>query len=145
MTNLPEAKLAREAEIALATMAMITDYDCWKVGEEPVSAHAVGGHLTANAALTLDMERVFAAAKLSGIALEINANPRRLDLDAPYVRRAIELGIPISINTDAHSADHMDLLPYGITQARRGWAEAKNVINTWDYETFIAWVQKRGK
>src|SRR6266571_2073969 len=49
MTNLPEAKLAREAEIALATMAMITDYDCWKVEEEPVSAQTVFGHLTANA------------------------------------------------------------------------------------------------
>jgi 5'-methylthioadenosine phosphorylase len=49
MTNLPEAKLAREAEIALATMAMITDYDCWKVEEEAVSAQAVFGHLMANA------------------------------------------------------------------------------------------------
>ncbi len=49
MTNLPEAKLAREAEIALATMAMITDYDCWKVDEEPVSAQTVFGHLSANA------------------------------------------------------------------------------------------------
>jgi len=49
MTNLPEAKLAREAEIAFATMAMITDYDCWKVEEEPVSARTVLGHLVANA------------------------------------------------------------------------------------------------
>src|SRR5437016_12688433 len=49
MTNLPEAKLAREAEIALATMAMVTDYDCWKIEEEPVSAQTVFGHLTANA------------------------------------------------------------------------------------------------
>ena len=49
MTNLPEAKLAREAEIALATIAMITDYDCWKVEEEPVSAQTVFGHLVANA------------------------------------------------------------------------------------------------
>ncbi|HEX4639519.1 MAG TPA: S-methyl-5'-thioadenosine phosphorylase [Chthoniobacterales bacterium] len=49
MTNLPEAKLAREAEIALATMAMITDYDCWKVEEEPVTAQTVFGHLSANA------------------------------------------------------------------------------------------------
>jgi 5'-methylthioadenosine phosphorylase len=49
MTNLPEAKLAREAEIALATMAMITDYDCWKTEEEPVSAQTVFGHLVANA------------------------------------------------------------------------------------------------
>jgi len=49
MTNVPEAKLAREAEIALATVAMITDYDCWKVEDEPVSAQTVFGHLTANA------------------------------------------------------------------------------------------------
>ncbi len=49
MTNLPEAKLAREAEIAYATMAMITDYDCWKVEEEPVSAQTVLSHLLANA------------------------------------------------------------------------------------------------
>jgi len=49
MTNLPEAKLAREAEVALATMAMITDYDCWKTEEEPVSAQTVIGHLLANA------------------------------------------------------------------------------------------------
>lgn len=50
MTNLPEAKLAREAEIALATLAMITDYDCWKVEEEPVTAQAVMEHVAANAA-----------------------------------------------------------------------------------------------
>jgi 5'-methylthioadenosine phosphorylase len=50
MTNLPEAKLAREAEIALATLAMITDYDCWKVEEEPVTVDTIIGHLTANSA-----------------------------------------------------------------------------------------------
>src|SRR3954471_15687773 len=49
MTNIPEAKLAREAEIALATLAMVTDYDCWKVEEEPVSAETVFSHLIANA------------------------------------------------------------------------------------------------
>jgi 5'-methylthioadenosine phosphorylase len=51
MTNLPEAKLAREAEIALATLAMITDYDCWKTGEEHVTADAVMEHVSANAAM----------------------------------------------------------------------------------------------
>ena len=50
MTNLPEAKLAREAEIALATLAMVTDYDCWKVEEEPVTVEAVLGHVHANSA-----------------------------------------------------------------------------------------------
>lgn len=59
MTNLPEAKLAREAEMALATMAMITDYDCWKVEEDAVTAEAVMGHLSANVSLA---KRVLAAA-----------------------------------------------------------------------------------
>jgi 5'-methylthioadenosine phosphorylase len=59
MTNLPEAKLAREAEIALATLAMITDYDCWKADEEPVSAGAIIGHLHANVAAA---KRILAAA-----------------------------------------------------------------------------------
>ena len=51
MTNLPEAKLAREAEIALATLAMITDYDCWKTDEAHVTAEAVMAHVSANAAM----------------------------------------------------------------------------------------------
>ena len=59
MTNLPEAKLAREAEIASATLAMITDYDCWKVEEDAVTADAVMGHLTANVSLA---KRVIARA-----------------------------------------------------------------------------------
>ncbi len=59
MTNLPEAKLAREAEIALATLALITDYDCWKTGEQAVSAEAVMGHLQANVATA---KRLLAAA-----------------------------------------------------------------------------------
>src|SRR5204863_1242034 len=59
MTNVPEAKLAREAEIAMATMAMITDYDCWKLEEEPVSAQTVFEHLIANAATA---KKIFAEA-----------------------------------------------------------------------------------
>ncbi len=93
----------------------------------------------------LDMDAVFEAAKQHGTALEINANPRRLDLEAQYARRAVELGIYISINTDAHSAANMDLLSYGVTTARRGWVEAKSVLNTWPVERFIEWTQSRGK
>ncbi len=68
MTNLPEAKLAREAEIALATLAMITDYDCWKVEEEPVNAQTVVGHLHANAAAA----KAVIAAAISRIPLTPN-------------------------------------------------------------------------
>lgn len=92
-----------------------------------------------------DMDAVFEVAKKHGTVLEVNANPRRLDLEAQYVRRAVELGIPLSINTDAHAIDQMDLMPYGVMTARRGWAEAKNVINTWPVERFIEWATSRGK
>jgi DNA polymerase (family 10) len=92
-----------------------------------------------------DMDAVFEAALKYGVALEINANPRRLDLEAQYARRAVELGVLISINTDAHNADHMDFLSYGINNARRGWVTAKSVINTWSLDQFKHWTQSRGK
>lgn len=93
----------------------------------------------------LDMDAVFAAAKANGTALEINANPRRLDLEAQFARRAVDMGIPISINTDAHQPDHMDLLMYGVLTARRGWVTVDSVINTWPLERFLKWVQNRGR
>lgn len=93
----------------------------------------------------LDMDAVFEAARQHGTALEINANPHRLDLEAQYARRAVELGIPICIDTDAHAAEQMDLLYFGILTARRGWVTAESVINTWPVDRFIAWTQNRGK
>jgi DNA polymerase (family 10) len=93
----------------------------------------------------LDMDAIFEAAKVSGTALEINSNPRRLDLEAPYARRAVEMGIPIAIDSDAHAPEQMDLLPYGILTARRGWVEARSVINTWPVEQFMAWTRARGR
>ncbi len=96
-------------------------------------------------AADLDMDAVFAVAKESGVALEINANPRRLDLEAQFARRAVELGIPLSINTDAHAPDQMDLMMYGVLTARRGWVTAESVLNTWSLERFLSWVQNRGR
>lgn len=93
----------------------------------------------------LDMDAVFEAAAKHNTALEINANPARLDLEAQFARRAVELGVLLSINTDAHRADQMDLLNFGILTARRGWVEAECVINTWPLERFIEWVNNRGQ
>jgi DNA polymerase (family 10) len=66
-------------------------------------------------------------------------------MEAQYARRAVELGIPISINSDAHRAEQMDLLPFGILTARRGWVTAENVINTWSLARFTEWLNKRDK
>ncbi len=80
MTNLPVAKLAREADIALATLAMVTDYDCWKVEEEPVTAQTVIGHLKANAATA----KKIIAAVIPGIPLSADW-PEHRSLDAALV------------------------------------------------------------
>lgn len=78
----------------------------------------------------IDLERVLQACAETGTVVEINANPARLDLSGPYARRAVALGCKLVINCDAHSIDQIDLLPYGIHTARRGWVRAEDVINT---------------
>ncbi len=106
--------------------------------------HPRGQYIPDREPADLDMDAVFAAAREHGTALEINANPRRLDLEAQYARRAVELGIPLAVNTDAHSAEQMDLLHFGVLTARRGWATAAAVLNTWPVDRFLAWTQSRG-
>ncbi len=109
-----------------------------------IIGHPTGRLLPDREGADLDMEMVLKAAAESGVALEINAHPKRLDLDDIFSRRAVELGIPISINTDAHHPDQLDLLQFGIETARRGWVEPHQVINTWQPERIILWLQNRG-
>ena len=109
-----------------------------------IIAHPTGRMIPNREGADLDMEAVFAAASEHGVALEINAHPSRLDLDDVYSRRAIELGIPISINTDAHSDSDLDLLFFGIATARRAWVRPENVINCWGRERLLAWLAARG-
>lgn len=92
----------------------------------------------------LDMDAVLSTASETGVALEINAHPSRLDLDDIHARRAIELGVKLSINTDAHSDSDMDLMHFGVSTARRAWVEAENVINTWSIQRLLKWLSSRG-
>jgi DNA polymerase (family 10) len=110
-----------------------------------IIGHPTNRLLPDRVAADLDMEAVFEAAADHGTALEINANPQRLDLNDIHARRAIELGILLSINTDAHGPDQMDLLFFGVATARRAWAQKENVINTWPEEQLLAWLKGRGK
>ena len=64
---------------------------------------------------------------------------------AQFAQRAVEMGIKLAIDTDAHAADQMDLLHFGVLTARRGWVESESVLNTWPVERFTAWIQSRGK
>jgi len=110
-----------------------------------IIGHPTGRLIPDREGADLDMETVLQAAAETGVALEINAHPSRLDLDDVYARRAKELGIPISINTDAHSEEDLDMLFYGVATARRAWLTKKDVINAWSTKKLLDWLKKRGQ
>ncbi len=109
-----------------------------------VIGHPTGRQIPDREPADLDMDAILQAALEHNVALEVNANPQRLDLNDIYIRRAVDLGIPLSINTDAHAIDHYDLLHFGIATARRGWAEPGRVINSWGTRQLLDWLQARG-
>jgi len=109
-----------------------------------IIGHPTGRLIPDREGADLDMDAVLAAAAETGVALEINASPYRLDLEDIYARRACEMGIPISINTDAHSEEDLDMLPFGVAIARRAWLTPADVINAWPTEQLLAWLAKRG-
>jgi DNA polymerase (family 10) len=100
--------------------------------EVDIVGHPTGRLLNQRPGLDLDIERVADAAADSGTALEINADPHRLDLRSSNVKIAIEAGATIAIDTDAHRPGAYDSIRYGVHTARRGWAEADDVLNTRD-------------
>jgi DNA polymerase (family 10) len=110
-----------------------------------IIGHPTGRLIQEREGADLDIEAVLQAAAESGVAMEINAHPSRLDLDDIHARRAKELGIPIAINTDAHSEEDLDMLPYGVATARRAWLTKQDVINCWPTKKLLDWLKKRGK
>jgi DNA polymerase (family 10) len=80
------------------------------------------------------MERVIDHARQAGHVLEINAQPARLDLDDTHAKMAREAGVKLSIATDAHAEAHLDLMRFGVDQARRAWLTADDAINTRDLD-----------
>lgn len=108
-----------------------------------IIGHPTGREFPDREGADLDMEVILQAAAESGVAMEINAHPSRLDLDDAYARRANELGVPISINTDAHSEEDYDMLHYGVAIGRRAWLEPGNVVNTWTAKKLTDWLKKR--
>ncbi|MBI3163285.1 MAG: DNA polymerase/3'-5' exonuclease PolX [Chloroflexi bacterium] len=109
-----------------------------------IIGHPTGREIPDREGADLDMEVILKAAAESGVAMEISAQPSRLDLDDMYARRAKELGVLLSINTDAHSENDLDFLHYGVAIARRAWLEPKDVINTWTAKKLTDWLKKRG-
>jgi DNA polymerase (family 10) len=95
-----------------------------------IVGHPTGRQLNRRSGLDLDFETVGKAAAEAGVALEINANPRRLDLRGAAVKQAVEQGATVVVDTDAHCPESYAYIRYGVHAARRGWAEPADVLNT---------------
>ena len=110
-----------------------------------IIGHPTGREIPDREGADLDMEVIFKAAAKSGVAMEMSASPYRLDLDDHHARRAKELGVLLSINTDAHSEEDYDMLPYGVAIARRAGILKDDVINTWSTKKLLDWLKNRGR
>jgi DNA polymerase (family 10) len=111
-----------------------------------IIGHPSGRLIQQRPAMELDLALIVQAAKATGTALEVNASWHRLDLKDGHVRQAVGAGVPISINTDAHRTTELGRLDHGLATARRGYARAADVINTWPLEQLLAWTAcKRGR
>jgi DNA polymerase (family 10) len=108
-----------------------------------VLGHPTGRLLGKREPTDIDLEAVLQACAETGTAVEINANPARLDLNDIHARRAVELGCQIVINTDAHAPTEFDLLTYGVAMARRAWLSAAAVLNTQPLEALLARLKGR--
>ncbi len=108
-----------------------------------ILAHPTGRQINKREPFALDVEAVLEAAAELSVAVELNANPRRLDLSDAHVHRAKELGVPVVISTDAHSPVELANIRFGVDQARRGWLERANVLNTMSAKRLRKWLQRR--
>lgn len=111
----------RQTERILRAM----DHPCFTI-----LAHPGGRLLLEREAMDVDMERVIRHAGQRGCFLELDSQPKRLDLEDVYCRMARDQGVLVAVNSDAHGSDEFEQLRYGVQQARRGWLEKRHVLNT---------------
>ena len=105
-----------------------------------VLGHPTGRLLLARPGYAIDVERVLRACAEHGVAVEINASPYRLDLDWRWARRALELGLKLAVNPDAHSTDGLADVRWGLAVARKAGATAEDLVNCAPIDDFLAGV-----
>lgn len=110
-----------------------------------VIGHATGRLIGKRGPYAVDLEAVLRAAADAGVAMEINGQPDRLDLDDVWTRRAKELGVALAIDSDAHSTDQLGFMRYGVAVARRGWLEKSDVLNCLPLQKLLARLSRRRK
>lgn len=109
-----------------------------------ILAHPTGRLINRREPFELDVEAMLEAAAELSVAVELNANPNRLDLNDLHVHRAKELGVPVVISTDAHSPRGLADMRFGVDQARRGWLSPADVLNTRSLAEMKMWLGRRG-
>lgn len=102
--------------------------------------HLTGRYIGRRPGIELDVDIVLEALYAFDVALEINGALDRLDAASDVVRRAVERGVKLVINTDSHHTSELGRMEYGVLTAQRGWVPRDQVINTWDRERFLTWV-----
>ncbi|MBC7074321.1 DNA polymerase/3'-5' exonuclease PolX, partial [Candidatus Parcubacteria bacterium] len=107
-----------------------------------IISHPTGRLIQKRDEYEIDLDKILRVAKETGTILEINSYPERLDLNDINIKKAKEMGVKMVINTDAHQVDQMRFIEYGIGQARRGWAEKKDIINCWPLEKLLKLLKK---
>lgn len=100
--------------------------------------HPTGRLIGKRPAYAIDIDAVVACAKTTGTILEIDASPDRLDLRDEYIRKCVDAGVNMSIDSDAHSLEHFSVLEFGIAQARRGWATRNAIVNSLPCDEMLA-------
>lgn len=108
-----------------------------------ILAHPTGRRINKREPFAMDVETILEAAAELGVAVELNANPNRLDLNDVHVHRARELGVPVVISTDAHSPRGLGDMRFGVDQARRGWLTPDDVLNAKSAADFDRWLKRR--
>ena len=107
-----------------------------------ILGHPTGRLINKRPSYAVDINKMLATAKKTGTALEIDAQPARFDLPTSIIRRAKEMGIKMSISSDAHAVDQLVYQYYGILHARRGWVEKKDILNTKTVSQLKSWAKK---
>ena len=102
-----------------------------------ILSHPTGRLIQRRDEYQIDFDKILRVARETKAILEINAFPERLDLNDQNIRRAKETGVKMVINTDSHHIDQLGFIEFGIAQARRGWAEKKDIINAWSVEKML--------
>lgn len=108
-----------------------------------IIGHPTGKKVEARDPYDVDLEQVMQAALEGHTALEINASPSRLDLNDVFARRAREMGLKISIGSDAHRPGELNQMEFGVYVAQRAWLGPDDIINCWDVDRLLAWVREK--